>query len=271
MRLEEKMERANRREKNIGTGDKKALRKLLLMTGSCAVIGFLGGLAGAGMAEQLGDFGAKIVGALAVAAPYSNLALTTAVWGICACLVRKGRSVYRNWNGEDEDVIEAVEKMLSRAFGITNVNQILGMFFFGTGICGLDFGSSFGSSGMISGAAVFLGFLYMLVVNAVLQGKIVNFTKEINPEKRGSVYDIKFQKIWMDSCDEMEKSQIYQAGFAAMQTTIYTCMGLWIFCMFGMMLWDFGILPMTMVIFIWVVLTIKYQIVCQKNSESQKK
>lgn len=55
-----------------------------------------------------------------------------------------------------------------------------------------------------------------------------------------------------------------------MRTTICTCIVLRVFCMFGMLLWDFGILPMTMVIFIWMVLTIKYQTVCRKISEVQK-
>ena len=160
--------------------------------------------------------------------------------------MRKGYSLYRTWNGEDEDVIEAVEKLLARALGLTNVNLIFGMFFLGMGIYGMDFDNGYGLFEIISAASVFVGVLYMLVVNTVLQRKIINFTKEMNPEKRGSVYDTKFHKVWMESCDEMEKSQIYQAGFAAMQTTVYTCISLWVFCIFGMMLWDFGILPMVM-------------------------
>ena len=38
-----------------------------------------------------------------------------------------------------------------------------------------------------------------MVVTVIAQNRIVNFTKEINPEKKGSVYDLKFQKTWIAS------------------------------------------------------------------------
>ncbi len=263
MKLEGKMGRVDKKEERKGDSDKRALGKLLLITGVCGVLGFIGGLTGVGTSDRIKGFGDGVVLALGAVAPYSNLVLTTIIWIVCVYLMREGHDLYRTWNSEDEDVIDAVEKMLSRALGLTNVNLILGMFFFGMGIYRLDVANGSGLFGMISGISVFLGFLYMFVVNTVLQRKIINFTKEINPEKRGSIYDTKFQKIWMDSCDEREKIQIYQAGFAAMQTTIYTCVALWVFCMFGMMLWDFGILPMTMVLSVWLITTIRYQAACR--------
>ncbi len=263
MKLERNRRRVSRKEECERGGEQRALGKLLAMIGVCGALGFIGGLTGVEMSDQIKGFGEGVLFALKAAAPYSNLVLTTAVWVGCFCLMRKGYSLYRTWNGEDEDVIEAVEKLLARALGLTNVNLIFGMFFLGMGIYGMDFDNGYGLFEIISAASVFVGVLYMLVVNTVLQRKIINFTKEINPEKRGSIYDTKFHKVWMESCDEMEKSQIYQAGFAAMQTTVYTCISLWVFCIFGMMLWDFGILPMVMVLSVWLVTTIRYQAACQ--------
>ena len=50
-------------------------------------------------------------------------------------------------------------------------------------------------------------FLASVAVLVVLQQKIVDLERRINPEKRGSVYDMKFQKTWMDSCDEAERAR----------------------------------------------------------------
>ncbi|MDY4515087.1 MAG: DUF3169 family protein [Lachnospiraceae bacterium] len=40
-------------------------------------------------------------------------------------------------------------------------------------------------------------------------------TAKPNPEKTASVYDTKFQKKWMDSCDEAEKILIREATIQA--------------------------------------------------------
>lgn len=44
------------------------------------------------------------------------------------------------------------------------------------------------------------------------QQKAVDLERRMNPEKHGSVYDAKFQKKWLDSCDESERRQIGEAS-----------------------------------------------------------
>ena len=67
-------------------------------------------------------------------------------------------------------------------------------------------------------------FLIAMACIILLQQKVVDLTRSINPEKKGSVYDLKFQKIWFTSCDEAERAQIGQASFQAYRTTTVTCM-----------------------------------------------
>lgn len=43
------------------------------------------------------------------------------------------------------------------------------------------------------------------------------------PEKKTSVYDLKFQKKWMDSCDEAEKILIGKCAYKAFGKTNLTC------------------------------------------------
>lgn len=49
-------------------------------------------------------------------------------------------------------------------------------------------------------------FLIILAEGIIIQQKAVDINKIMYPEKTASVYDLKFQKKWVDSCDEAEKS-----------------------------------------------------------------
>lgn len=97
-----------------------------------------------------------------------------------------------------------------------------------------------------------------MVVTVTAQNRIVNFTKEINPEKKGSVYDLKFQKTWIASCDEAEQLQIYRAAFRAYTAMNYAALGMFLVCFIGMLSWNFGLLPITMVLFVWLTGVIIY-------------
>ena len=82
--------------------------------------------------------------------------------------------------------------------------------------------------------------------------------EEINPEKKGSVYDLKFQKTWIASCDEAEQLQIYRAAFRAYTAMNYAALGMFLVCFIGMLSWNFGLLPLTMVLFVWLTGVIVY-------------
>lgn len=59
--------------------------------------------------------------------------------------------------------------------------------------------------------------ILLLVVQLVwiiaLQALTVQATKVIHPEKKGNVFDSKFQKDWYRSCDEAEQQQIGQCSY----------------------------------------------------------
>lgn len=131
---------------------------------------------------------------------------------------------------------------------VTNVALIAGFFFFAAGMksTGIDSGWE-EEIPWVKIAATFLGLIAVMVVTVTAQNRIVNFTKEINPEKKGSVYDLKFQKTWIASCDEAEQLQIYRAA-----------LGMFLVCFIGMLSWHFGMLPLTMVLFVWLTGVIVY-------------
>lgn len=46
-----------------------------------------------------------------------------------------------------------------------------------------------------------------------LQSACVTVTKQINPEKNGNIFDMKFHKKWYNSCDEAERAQIGECSY----------------------------------------------------------
>lgn len=251
----------NRRE------DRKAFKKFLLILTLCTLAG---GVVGFFSASTMGKQRAVmelILPVLRAVAPYGNFIFSTVVLLVISVWMWQSRRIFAGWNGEDEDVIARVEMKLTYGMAVTSVNMAVCYFFFGAGVYVLDFtnlGADTSKAGII---ATFLGLFYGMVVTVWFQKEIVNLEKEINPEKNGSVYDTGFHKKWMESCDESERLQIYKACYKSYKAVTYTCLGLWMICLIGILLWDFGMLPMTMVIIIWLVSGISYEAECIRMSK----
>ena len=63
-----------------------------------------------------------------------------------------------------------------------------------------------------------LGVLFVMIQvvwYTVLQARIIQAVKRVAPEKRGNVFDTRFQKDWYQSCDEAERQQIGNASYAS--------------------------------------------------------
>ena len=107
---------------------------------------------------------------------------------------------------EDDGAFQRADRQLS-----------VGLVFTGAAVPGMltAMGLAFAAAGeepawMLAAA----GLLVAAMVWAVaLQAKIVSATKAICPEKRGNVFDTRFQKDWYNSCDEAERQQIGQCGY----------------------------------------------------------
>ena len=96
-------------------------------------------------------------------------------------------------------------------------------------------------------------FLVTLYVTAILQQKFVDATKKMNPEKHGSVYDTKFQKTWLASCDEAERAVIGQCAMKAYQAMTMSCLILWAVFALGGMFFSWGFMPAMAVCVVWGV------------------
>ena len=90
----------------------------------------------------------------------------------------------------------------------------------------------------------------------------------MNPLLKGSIYDMNFSKKWIDSCDESIKLGIFKSAYKAYVSVSKTCIILWVFCIIGNVLWNFGIMPIVIVTIIWLVQTISYCLESIKYSKA---
>lgn len=185
-------------------------------------------------------------------------------WLLCACPVAElavGLPLYFNaknqmagWDGEDESVSDAVEQKLSVCIWITSMTTVLSFFLAAGHFAGMA-GDIFLQASM-GPVHVFLGlgaFLVNLFITMVFQQKLVDATKQLYPEKRGSVYDTKFQKKWMDSCDEAERAIIGQCAMKAYRAMSTACLVLWTVFVMGGMFFNGGFLPAMAICVVWGV------------------
>ena len=249
--------------------NKKAFPKFILIS-VLAMVG--GGILGLALAFlNIENFG----GALSAAgrafsihgAPWLLVALPVVELALCLPIYSGAKKQLAAWDGEDETVGGKIEARLSVDVWITGMVNVLDFFLLAALFSG--FVDMAGNPMRLTPVKFFGGlgaFLVTLYITAVIQQKLVDATKKMNPEKQGSVYDTKFQKKWMDSCDEAEKALIGQCALKAYQAVTITCLVLWTVLALGGMFFSWGFMPAMTVCIIWGVSQSVYCYWCLKLS-----
>ena len=96
----------------------------------------------------------------------------------------------------------------------------------------------------------------------LLQSRVVDLTRRLNPEKQGSVYDIRFREKWLASCDEAERLRIGQASYAAFQAGSRASLLVWVAALVLNALLPIGPLPVLAAMIPWAVSQFAYLAVC---------
>lgn len=251
--------------------NKKVDRKALMILIPILIVSFFAGIflsaLGAMMEENIADVISKgIVTGLTVITPYANLVMYTICILISIIVLANVKKKMKVWDGEDEETYEKIDQSMSRILIIANLAFILSYFFFAAG-----FEYCIKTATAVEMICYFGGFILSLAGNIIIQQKVVNIYKELNPEKQGSVYAMDFAKQWEKSCDEAEKMQIYKAAFGAYNVSGTVFMVLWLFCILGNQIWHFGIMPATIVTVMWLVQFISYQAYAAYYSKNPNK
>lgn len=237
--------------------DKKALKIFIPLLIVSMIVGFASGYLGDIVEANLADvIAAGIVKGLVIITPYANVVMNVVAIIICAILMADVKKCIKAWDGENEEEYEKIDKKLSVTSVLINIVFILSYFFFGAGF---EFVLKKEYFEVINVICYFAGFIVALTGNLLIQSKVVNLYKEMNPEKQGSVYAMDFSKQWEKSCDEAERMQIYKAAFKSYNFCNTFYIFLWLLCLLGNQVWHYGIMPATVVIIVWLANFISYQ------------
>ena len=96
-------------------------------------------------------------------------------------------------------------------------------------------------------------FFAIMVEMIIIQQKCVDTAKQTSPEKKASVYDMRFQKKWMADCDEAEKIMIGKCAYKAYLATNTVCAILAIALAVCALVFNIGFLPSLVVCLVWIV------------------
>ena len=228
---------------------------ILLAAVGGGILGFGAGIVNAATLSQ--SISQALNGALTAMAPWGIPVTSVIFLGLGWTLYGQARNMYRAWDGEEEESIDIAERKLSWALLMSAITLLWDFFFLAVVVIYGD--DLTGVAGSLTSIGVFL---VSVAVAVVLQQKVVDLEKRINPEKQGSVYDVKFQKKWMDSCDESEQRQIGQACYKAFRAATQVCMWLWVALMILHYAFGTGLMPVAVVLVVLAVLQITYTLEC---------
>lgn len=250
----------NKKQENRAENKKHRLSFILLMIGSLVVGGFAGFFIvrfQGNLADALESLRNNVSWAISNLFPYANIGCLAILLACYFPLYYSAKKQLAAWDQEDEAVYYRIDRKLSRILAVQSVLQVLSFFFFGSSVSNLF--SRISANGRLTTAIIpALSFMVLLIALVLTQRSVVDLAKEMNPEKHGSVYEMKFSKTWMNSCDEAEKMMAYKAAYHAFQVTNYTCMALWLVFVLLSMLVPMSILALACISLIWLVMTVSY-------------
>ena len=231
--------------------NRKALPKYLLILLAASVFGgILGFAAGWVGHDNISEvIAAAVTNALTAAAPWALLATSVVSLAMILWLYQGARGLFITWDGEDDDVMDRADEKLNWALLITAAQIVLDMFFFAVA-------QSAHNMTALWSVLLFIVSIFLLVF---AQQKIVDLTRKMNPEKQGSVYDVKFKKKWFESCDEAEQKLIGQAAYKAYNVVCTACPILW--AVLFMLSYAFHVellLPVFVVCLLWLLIQVSY-------------
>ncbi len=248
--------------------DKKAFGKFVIMLVFAFAVGIAVGIGSSVLQDVMGNSSAKEVlffvwRAVAI---YGGYVFTTVLLIFSVVLYKKSRREYTAWDEEDENVLCSIETKISYVLWFSNLIMYGSYFFFSTGVWAVDLSDmkstleTDATAFWISLGAVFLHIVYAMAAACIMQQKAVNLSKEINPEKNGSVYDMKFHDKWLESCDEAERYATYKCSFKTFKTMQITGVVLWLICLIGQVSFGTGAFATIIVTIYMIIQTSVYSV-----------
>lgn len=238
----------------IKKANRQALPKFILILVISLLVGGSIGFCAAkyGVNSLAGGF--KSAGAFfgTYIAPWLMLMIAVIMPVVCVVVYRSAEKLLTSWDGENEEISDTIDKKLSIVIWVTSAALILSYFLIAASYAG-GFEAFENENNIVLFFMGITAFFAIMIEAVIIQQKCVDAAKKTNPEKTASVYDPKFQKKWMDSCDEAEKIMIGKCAFKAYTATNAVCTVLSIVLAICALIFGIGFLPSLAVCLIWIV------------------
>lgn len=224
----------------------KSIVIFFLVLTACYLVGFIAGMNLSGFDASSIDFD-KIYDNLGNVLPFVYLALSIIAVTISVVSYVTVKIKADKWDGEDEDEIYDVERKMNIPNFTCGIYMVINLFFFSTCLYLKKYENLAVTCFAVTSICLF-----------TVSGLIIRLEKKLNPEKRGSIFDLNFAKIWENSSDEAQKLNMYKAGYKTYKTVNVACMILWVLVFLEMMVLDRGFSAMICICIIWLTSAITY-------------
>ena len=208
----------------IKKANRKALPKFIVLCIAAALVGGVMGYFAAangidGLSGSIKAAGLKFG---MFVAPWIMVAIAVIMPVVLVPYYKKAKKQLLMWDGEDEDVSDIIEEKLSIVQWVSSGALIISYFLLAASYsCGTSLFEKVNST--VGFGAAIIAFLCIMAESVIIQQKCVDSIKIMNPEKTASVYDMKFQKKWMETCDEAEKIVVGKCAYKAFNVTNSMC------------------------------------------------
>ena len=230
--------------------------KIIRYIAVCVLCLILGVFAGKAAGQNENDVIASwdnISGPLQRGLPYIYIAVFV-VFVVCAVIQYvKVRSIEKSMDGSDVDDERAgkIEELVSKPILITNVLLIVSFFLFAANADAALFTEYGQAHPALFWVVPMILFFAAFIVAVVIQKCSLDIEKRINPEKTVSMFDINFNRKWVEAGDEAEKLKAYKAGYAGFRAMNMACMIFWIVTFVVQLIFKTGVFPIFIVCVIW--------------------
>lgn len=170
---------------------------------------------------------------------------------------------------EESDSIEyEIEKVGAWGMIGNTVFNVLSLLVLSTGYS-MEYIESLDGTGNKWLLASFFVFIVESFYMGFWQIRFVKGIQRIYPEKTGDPASGKFQKQWLESCDEAEKEVIYQASYKTYLMGMKLIPFLAFLALFTHLVWNTGVMAVVVLGIIWIVMTVTYCRGCVRMKEEK--
>lgn len=167
------------------------------------------------------------------------------------------KSAVKAWDGDEEDVIDGIERKITLASFLPCMAAFTGFLVFPICIYAAE---RTGGAAKFTWYAILSELIFMVtfVLYCVAEKLLVDEEKRLNPEKKGNIFDVNFRRDWEQSSDEAELIMAARSSKKGFMAGIKACFVLWVITFVCMFAFDTGVLPVASVSIVLVVMYVAY-------------